>query len=215
MPPKNPYKKADSFTKAAKAQGYPARSVFKLEEIDRRTRLFRQGQRVLDLGAAPGSWSKYAAEKVGANGRVLAVDLSEIRAAMPPNVTCVQGDVFALSDEELSRVGPYDVVISDMAPATTGTRFADQARSFELFLRAVDLAERALKPGGHFVGKLFMSDDFSKAKERVRLLFSEVRVLRPEATRSVSYEVFVVGLGRKAAQPASPPAGGSTRPSSK
>jgi len=199
MPPKNPYKKADSFTKAAKAQGYPARSVFKLEEIDRRTRLFRGGQRVLDLGAAPGSWSKYAAERVGAHGRVLAIDLSEIRAVMPPQVERVQGDVFALPDEELGRFGPYDVVLSDMAPATTGTRFADQARSFDLFMRAVDLAEKALKPGGAFVGKLFMGEDFARAKERVRLLFSEVRVLRPEATRSQSYEVFIVGLGRKPA----------------
>ena len=199
MSPRNPYKRADSFTKAAKAQGYPARSVFKLEEIDHRTRLLRAGQRVLDLGAAPGSWTKYAAERVGPNGRVLAIDLSEIRAVMPPHVTCVQGDVFALSAEELDRFGPYQVVLSDMAPATTGTRFADQARSFELFMRALDVAERALEPGGAFVGKLFMSEDFAQAKERVRLLFSEVRVLRPEATRSQSYELFLVGIGRKPA----------------
>ncbi len=199
MPPRNPYKRADSFTKAAKAQGYPARSVFKLEEIDHRTKLLRAGQHVLDLGAAPGSWAKYAAERVGPNGRVLAIDLSEIRAVMPPHVTCVQGDVFALSDAELDRFRPYHVVLSDMAPATTGTRFADQARSFELFMRALDVAERALSPGGAFVGKLFMSEDFAQAKERVRLLFSEVRVLRPEATRSQSYELFLVGIGRKPA----------------
>jgi 23S rRNA (uridine2552-2'-O)-methyltransferase len=197
MKARNPYKKADSFTKAAKAQGFPARSVFKLEEIDRRTRLFRGGQRVLDLGAAPGSWAKYAAQRVGPSGRVLAIDLSEITAAMPPNVERVQGDVFALGQDELGRVGPYDVVVSDMAPATTGTRFADQARSFELFMRAVDVAEGALRPGGSFVGKLFMSEDLPKAKERLRKLFSEVRLLRPEATRQQSYEVFLVGLGRK------------------
>jgi 23S rRNA (uridine2552-2'-O)-methyltransferase len=197
VPPKNPYKKPDSFTKAAKAQGYPARSVFKLEEIDRRTRLLKKGQRVLDLGAAPGSWSKYAAERVGPSGRVLAIDLSEISAVMPAHVECVQGDVFALSAEELGRAGPYDVVLSDMAPATTGTRFADQARSFELFVRALEVAEKVLAPGGAFVGKIFMSEDFARAKERTRALFTEVRVLRPEATRSQSYEVFVVGLGRK------------------
>jgi anion-transporting ArsA/GET3 family ATPase len=90
----------------------------------------------------------------------------------------------------LGRAGPYDVVISDMAPATTGTRFADQARSFELLMRAVDVAERMLKPGGAFVGKIFMSDDLPKAKERVRKLFNEVRLLRPEATRTQSYELF-------------------------
>ncbi len=198
MSPKNPYKKADSFTKAARAAGFPARSVFKLEEIDRRTRLFRGGQRVLDLGAAPGSWSKYAALQVGSNGRVLAIDLSDITAAMPPQVEIIRGDVFALTDEILGRAGPYDVVLSDMAPATTGTRFADQARSFELFMRAVDVAQSALAEGGAFVGKIFMSEDFSKAKERVKSLFSEVRTLRPEATRSQSYEVFLLGIGRKA-----------------
>jgi len=198
MPPKNPYKKPDSFTKAAKAQGYPARSVFKLEEIDRRTRLLRAGQHVLDLGAAPGSWSKYAAERVGRSGRVLAIDLSEIVAVMPPQVERLRGDVLALSNEDLERAAPYDVVLSDMAPATTGTRFADQARSFELFMRALDVAERALKPGGAFVGKLFMSEDFVPARDRVKKLFTEARVLRPEATRTQSYELFIVGLGRKA-----------------
>src|SRR6187200_1941338 len=104
----NAYEKPDARTKAAKAQGFPARSVFKLEEIDRRTRLLRSGQRVLDLGAAPGSWSKYAAERVGPGGRVLAIDLSEILAGMPPQVECVRGDVFALAPEVLDRVGPYD-----------------------------------------------------------------------------------------------------------
>lgn len=197
MASKNPYKKADTFTKAAKAQGYPARSVFKLEEIDRRTRLLRPGQRVLDLGAAPGSWSKYAAERVGPKGRVLAVDLSEIVAVMPPHVERIQGDVFALAEDVLGKAGPYDVVLSDMAPATTGTRFADQARSFELFMRAVDVAERVLAPGGSFVGKIFMSEDFVRARDRLRGLFAEVRVLRPEATRTQSYEVFLVGMRRK------------------
>jgi 23S rRNA (uridine2552-2'-O)-methyltransferase len=197
MPPRNPYQKPDSFTKAAKAKGYPARSVFKLEEIDRRTRLLRAGQRVLDLGAAPGSWSKYAAERVGSSGRVLAIDLSEIVAGMPPQVERLRGDVFALSAEDLGRAGPYDVVLSDMAPATTGTRFADQARSFDLFLRATDVAEAALKPGGAFVGKLFMGEEFVRARDRLKQLFAEVRVLRPEATRAQSFEVFLVGLGRK------------------
>ncbi|MEZ4300148.1 MAG: RlmE family RNA methyltransferase [Polyangiaceae bacterium] len=199
MPPRNPYKKADSFTKAAKAKGYPARSVFKLEEIDRRTRLLRAGQRVLDLGAAPGSWTKYAAERVGARGSVLAVDLSEITAVMPPNVELIQGDVLALADEELQRGSLYDVVLSDMAPATTGTRFADQARSFELFMRAVDVAEKLVAPGGSFVGKIFMGEDFPRAQARVRGLFSQVRVLRPEATRTQSYEVFITGQQRKSA----------------
>lgn len=194
---KNPYKKADAFTKAAKAQGFPARSVFKLEEIDRRVRLFRQGQRVLDLGAAPGSWSMYASQKVGPKGRVFAVDISEIRQSLGANVTVLRGDALSLSNEQLSEAAPYDIVMSDMAPSTTGSKIADQARSFELFDRAVTVAAALSVPGGAFVGKLFMSEEFVKARDRLRLLYTEVRNIRPEGTRSQSSEVFLVGLGRK------------------
>jgi 23S rRNA (uridine2552-2'-O)-methyltransferase len=193
----NPYRRPDAFTKAAKAQGYPARSVFKLEEIDRRARLLRPGQRVLDLGAAPGSWSMYASGRVGPSGRVLAVDLTEISGSLGGNVTVIQGDALTLEDARLAELAPYDVVVSDMAPSTTGTRFADQARSFELFSRAVEVARALLKPGGSFVGKLFMSDDFPKAKEALRLLFEEVKVMRPEGTRASSYELFLIGLRKK------------------
>ena len=198
---KNPYRKPDTFTKAAKAQGFPARSVFKLEEIDRRVRLLRPGQRVLDLGAAPGSWSMYAAQKIGSKGHLLAVDLSEIRQAFGPNVTLVQGDALSLTNEALATFAPYDVVLSDMAPATTGSKAADQWRSYELFDRAVSVAAALGAPGSAFVGKLFMSEEFQKARERLRSLYDEVRVIRPEGTRSVSSEVFLVGLGRKQATP--------------
>jgi len=194
---KNPYKKADAFTKAAKAQGFPARSVFKLEEIDRRVRLFRQGQRVLDLGAAPGSWSMYASQKVGPKGRVFAVDISEIRSFLGANVTVLRGDALSLSNDQLAESAPYDVVLSDMAPSTTGSKVADQARSFELLDRAVTVAAALSVPGGAFVGKLFMSEDFIKARDRLRSLYTEVRNIRPEGTRSQSSEVFLVGIGRK------------------
>jgi 23S rRNA (uridine2552-2'-O)-methyltransferase len=196
---KNPYKRADAFTRAAKAQGYPARSVFKLEEIDRRTRLFRPGQRVLDLGAAPGSWSMYAAQQIGPSGKLLAVDLSPIHAALGPSASAVQGDALALDNADLALFAPYDVILSDMAPATTGSKLADQARSYELFMRAVAVARELLAPGGAFVGKLFMSDEFPKARVALQELFAEVRAIRPEGTRSASSELFLVGLRRRAA----------------
>jgi len=196
--PKNPYKRPDAFTKAAKAQGYPARSVFKLEEIDRRVRLLRQGQRVLDLGAAPGSWSMYAAQKIGGNGKLLAVDLSEITGSLGPNATFKRGDALSLANEDLALFAPYDVVLSDMAPSTTGSKVTDQARSFELFMRAVGIAAALSRPGASFVGKLFMSDEFTKARDALRDLFDEVRTIRPEGTRSSSEEVFLVGLKKKA-----------------
>src|SRR5690349_6264397 len=175
---KNLYQRADSFTKAAKAQGFPARSVFKLEEIDRRVRLLKPGQRVLDLGAAPGSWSMYAAKKIGSKGQLLAVDLSEIRSALGPNVTVVRGDALSLSNEDLGEVAPYDVVLSDMAPATSGNKASDLWRSYELFDRAMDVAAALGAPGSSFVGTLFMSEEFVKAREKLRKLYDEARVIR-------------------------------------
>lgn len=197
--PKNPYKKPDAFTKAAKAKGFPARSVFKLEEIDRRVRLFRHGQRVLDLGAAPGSWSMFAAQRIGPSGKLLAIDLSAITTPLGPTARVVQGDALSLSNEDLGIFAPYDVVLSDMAPSTSGSRLADQARSFELFMRAVEVAKALCATGGSFVGKIFMSDEFVKARDALRDAFEDVRTIRPEGTRTNSSEVFLVGLKRRGA----------------
>jgi 23S rRNA (uridine2552-2'-O)-methyltransferase len=197
MPRKNPYAKPDRFTRAAKDAGFPARSVFKLEEIDRRTRLLRPGMRVLDLGAAPGSWSKYAAQKLGHGGRILAVDLEPLATTLPPNAEYLQGDALSLSSDDLARFAPYDVVLSDMAPRTTGNRLSDQTRSFELFMRALAVADRLGTPGGSFVGKIFMSDDLPAARAELRRLYESERLIRPEGTRSVSMEIFAVGAGKR------------------
>jgi 23S rRNA (uridine2552-2'-O)-methyltransferase len=193
----SPYKRPDRFTREAKQRGYPARSVFKLEEIDRRVRLLRPGQRVLDLGAAPGSWSMYAAERVGPKGLVVAVDRTPIERPIGPNAKVLQADVLSIDPAELAADGPFAVVLSDMAPSTTGTRSADQAQSFELFARALELAGQLTAPGGSFVGKIFMGPDFAEAKKRVKALFEEQRAIRPEGTRGSSFEIFLVGLRRR------------------
>ena len=185
----------DAFGKQARREGYPARSVYKLEEIDQRVRLFRRGQKVLDLGASPGSWTLYASEKVGEQGHVLAIDLKPERAAMPPNVFFRVGDMYDETVESLG--GPFDVVISDMAPNTSGQRDADMYRSYELVVAALRLAEGTLVRGGHFVAKIFQGPDFEDARDQCRKVFDKVRVIRPKATRDVSYEVFLVGLGFK------------------
>jgi 23S rRNA (uridine2552-2'-O)-methyltransferase len=201
---KNPYAKPDHFTRAAKAAGFPARSVFKLEEIDRRVRLLRPGMRVLDLGAAPGSWSMYAAQKVGRQGKVLAVDLEPPSVALPPSVTFLRGDAFALeaspelAGAALALYAPYDVVLSDMAPKTTGNRVTDQTRSFELFMRALSVAVSIGAAGGAFVGKIFMSDDLPRARQELRRHYAKERLVRPEGTRAESMELFVVGLDKRA-----------------
>ncbi len=201
---KNPYKRADHFTVAAKKQGFPARSVFKLEEIDRRVRLLKPGMHVLDLGACPGSWTLYTAQKIGRGGKILAVDLNPIDVPLPPQATFVLGDALALDNDALSTFAPYDVVLSDMAPNTTGNRLGDQTRSYELFMRALAVAEKLLKPGGAFVGKIFMGEDFVNAKKATKRVFAEERAIRPEGTRASSYELFLVGLSKKAAVPAVP-----------
>lgn len=191
---KNPYKKPDRFTVAAKKAGFPARSVFKLEEIDRRARIFRQGMRVLDLGAAPGSWAMFAAQRVGPSGHVMAIDLQPLNVALPKNVEFTQADAFAIAEGEL---GEFDVVLSDMAPNTTGVRFTDQSRSFDLFMRALAVAEKVSKHGGMFVGKIFMGEDLPLARAKVRALYEKERIIKPESTRSTSYEVFVIGETRR------------------
>jgi 23S rRNA (uridine2552-2'-O)-methyltransferase len=198
MARKNPYAKPDRFTRAAKEAGYPARSVFKLEEIDRRTRLLRGGQRVLDLGAAPGSWSMYAAKKIGPGGKLLAVDLEPLSATLPPNALFVQGDALSLNSDELAAFAPYDVVLSDMAPRTTGNRVTDQTRSFDLFMRALAVAATLGVRAGAFVGKIFMSDDLPLARAELRKHYGKERLIRPEGTRAVSMEIFVVGLEKRA-----------------
>jgi 23S rRNA (uridine2552-2'-O)-methyltransferase len=201
----SPYSKPDHFTREAKKAGYPARSVFKLEEIDERVHLLKPGMRVLDLGAAPGSWSLYAAKKIGPKGQLLAVDLNPLGTGLPANAVFFQGDALTLKDGEAGQAGdlaqfaPYDVVLSDMAPKTTGSRSVDQARSFELFMRALAVAGTLTKPGGAFVGKIFMGEDLKVARSTLKGLFAEERLIRPEGTRSVSFELFVVGLGRKTA----------------
>jgi 23S rRNA (uridine2552-2'-O)-methyltransferase len=195
--PKNPYAKPDHFTRAAKEAGFPARSVFKLEEIDRRVRLLRAGMRVLDLGACPGSWSKFAAQKIGEGGRLLAVDLEPLAVTLPPNATFVQGDALSLTNDALATFAPYDVVLSDLAPRTTGNRVTDQARSFELFMRALAVAGTLGTRGGSFVGKIFMSDDLPVARAELRRLYETERLIRPEGTRSVSIEIFAVGGGKR------------------
>jgi len=193
------YAQPDRFTKAARAAGYPARSVFKLEEIQRRFRIFKPGQRVLDLGAAPGSWTLYASQQVGPAGRVLAVDLSAIAESLPSNVVARQADVMLAGRAELGDLGPYQVVLSDMAPRTSGAKARDQALSYELCQRAVALTDELAAVDSHVVLKLFMSADFKTLERTLLERYAECKNVRPEATRSHSMEVFLVGLRRRTA----------------
>lgn len=188
----------DHYFLKARQQNYPARSVYKLKEIDAKFKLFKPGMKVLDLGAAPGSWSLAASERVGSSGAVLACDIQATEIGFPPNVRFLEADVFALPEifeEALARLVPFDVVMSDMAPNTSGTRFGDQARSYELCCEALRIAGRCLKPGGAFVVKIFMGPDVQDFLAAAGKLFRSVKGFKPRSSRAESKETFYVGLG--------------------
>jgi 23S rRNA (uridine2552-2'-O)-methyltransferase len=189
------YDPRDRFWKKAKKEGLRARSAFKLQEIQDRFGLLRPGARVLDLGAAPGGWSQIAGRAVGPKGLVLAVDLEPIAPLPPPSQTWV-ADAFAPELLERLRAeggAPYDAVLSDLAPKTSGVRSADEARSLELARQALGLAVRVLKRSGWFVVKVFMGGDFEAFLRELRQTFREVKVVRPEASVARgSKEVYLV-----------------------
>lgn len=188
----------DHYFKQAKKDNYPARSVYKLKEIQDKLGILKPGQRVLDLGASPGSWSLRAAEILGPSGRVLAVDLQPAGAAFPETVTFLQEDVFtpgpALA-KALDAMGPFDVVLSDMAPNTTGHKFTDQARSQDLCDEALRVALARLKKGGALVLKIFQGPDTKGFTDALRRHFATVKIVKPKSSRPESKEIFIVGLG--------------------
>ncbi len=190
----------DHYFLKAKREQYPARSVYKLKELDKRFGILKQGMRVLDLGAAPGSWSLGASEKVGPSGRVLAVDIQATETSFPANVTFMQEDVFDRSEtfeQTLRCWAPFDVVISDMAPKTTGHKFTDQARSANLCLEALAVAAACLAVNGTFVVKIFMGPDVEAYVKEMRTLFCTVKSFKPKSSRAESKETFYIGLGYK------------------
>ena len=196
-----PYRPKDHYFQRAKQRGFRARSAFKLEEFVQRFGLLSAGARVLDLGAAPGGFLQVIARTVGPSGLAVGVDLVPLRPFTEAWVRT--GVVDVLAEDAQARIeavapGPYDAVLSDMAPKTTGVRATDEARSVRLAERALELARALGKPGSSFVTKLFMGGDFESFRGRLREDYREVKVVRPEATRSASVEIYLVGLGLRA-----------------
>lgn len=199
------YQRKDAHYRRAKAEGFRARSAYKLAELDRRYRLLRHGDRVVDLGAWPGGWLQVAAERVGPSGRVVGLDLTPIDALPARHVEVVAGDVRdrAVVAAIVARLGgPADVVLSDLAPKLTGIRDADEAHAAELVTAVIDALPALLAPGGRAVVKLFMSGAYAANLAAVRAVFADVRTTRPEATRRGSAELYVVATGFRAPPPA-------------
>ncbi|MGE4452921.1 MAG: SAM-dependent methyltransferase [Sphaerochaeta sp.] len=192
--------RADSYTKRAHKEGYPARSVYKLEELQQHFSLVKRGDKVLDVGAAPGSWTLYTHRNlIKGQGSIIAVDLNPLNLnPVPPTVTAYIGDAFSKEiREKLVESGPYDAIISDAAPMTMGNRSVDTARSEALAEQVIYLAKDHLKIHGNLVVKVFQGGGQVQLLQLMRTLFGKVKPYKPKACRDDSFEIYLVGIDRK------------------
>lgn len=193
-----PYNPSDYYARKAKEENFAARSIYKLQEIDKKFKIIHHGNYIMDLGASPGSWSQYASEKIGIKGKILGIDLKPVAINLP-NAVFIIADLNDLDVNEViikNNFPPeFDAVISDMAPNTTGNKFTDQARSFDLCVLALATAKKFLKPEGNFICKIFDGEDAMMFRDQLKNNFSEVHTFRPKSTQSSSKEMFMIGKG--------------------
>lgn len=203
----------DKYFKLAKAEGYVARSAYKLLQINERRHILSRGLAVLDLGCAPGSWMQVAAQRVGPTGRVVGLDLQPTDAPLPEWATPLTGDVFTTPPDDLLRTagpdlaGGFDVVLSDMAPNTTGDPGGDHFKSVDLCRRVLAILPALLRPGGSLAMKVFEGEAYPDLLQEAAALFGFCRGYKPEATREVSREMFIIGdhFGRAGPRRPAPP----------
>jgi 23S rRNA (uridine2552-2'-O)-methyltransferase len=190
---------SDPFVKQAQKDGYRARSAYKLIELNEKDRLIRPGMRIMDLGSAPGGWSQVAGKLVGARGRVLATDILPMDALL--NVDFIQGDFTedAIVQQILDWLGgaKFDLILSDIAPNTTGIDSVDAAKSIYLLELALDAARKTLKSHADFVAKMFQGSGSDQYLKELRTHFGKVMVRKPAASRKESREVYLVAKGFK------------------
>ncbi len=189
----------DPYRQRARAEGYASRAVYKLKAMDEQYRLLRPGQRVLDLGCSPGSWLQYLASRVGPEGLVVGVDITPVEIEVVPPLRYLAMDVESLDLAMVQSLSPYfDVVVSDLAPRTTGIREVDQQRSLGLAGRAWEVCQALLRPGGHFLVKVFEGPDTPALVAQLRESFTQVHRLKPPGSRQHSREFYLLGLKRLA-----------------
>lgn len=197
--PANSYEKPDFWSQKAFQEGYPARSVYKLKEIDEKFGMIKKNYVVLDLGAAPGSWTTFLLRKMDGTGKVVSCDLNPLsKSVKAENLLFIQGD---LNDAEIRQKikseGLYDLVVCDAAPKTTGNRTVDTARSEQLVEMAIWYAQTMLKTGGNFCVKIFQNGDQQKLLKLMREIFTNAKGFKPEACRSESFETYLIGINKK------------------
>jgi 23S rRNA (uridine2552-2'-O)-methyltransferase len=198
------YRRKDAHYRRAKAEGFRARSAYKLVELDDRYRLLRPGDRVVDLGAWPGGWLQVVAERIGPEGRVVGIDLTPIDALPQRNVESIVGDIRdpSVVARVASRLGGRaNIVLSDLAPKLTGVRDADEAQCAELAAAVLDALPSLLLPEGRALVKLFMDPGYATNLANLRRSFREVRTTRADASRRGSAELYVIATGFRPAPP--------------
>ena len=191
------YDRKDHFYRKAKKEGKASRAVYKLDELQEKFKLVRQGSVAIDLGSAPGGWMQELSRMVGKSGKVIGIDILPLKIQLPPNCTFFLGDIEdTMMREKLFESAGRDVdaVVSDMAPNISGIPFADAHRSYLLACLALDVCDFILKKGGNFVAKTFPGEDFAVFKALLKKKFEKVSQVIPEATRKSSKEVYLVGL---------------------
>lgn len=199
----------DYYAQKAKKDKYPARSIYKLEEVQKRYNFLKRGDSVLDIGCFPGSWSLYAAEVVGPKGVVVGVDLQQADQAPRADSALIHWLCQDIREDDfianVRRIRPtFRVLISDIAPKTTGNRWADAQQSLNLVRETLRIAEVLLLPKGHYLVKVFQGVDFPDFVQELKQRFEMVKVLKPQSSRIESREVFVLGMGFKKLPPAAP-----------
>lgn len=193
---KNQYKEPDYWSRKAFSEGYPARSVYKLEEMQKKFHLFKKNDHILDLGAAPGSWTTFLLKFLSPDGRVCAVDLQPLAESVQDSrLLFFQGDLTdAAVFDAIKKCGPYRSVICDAAPATSGNKTVDTARSASLVDMALYYVETQLEVHGNTVVKIFQGGSEQEYLKRMRQLFVAARAFKPQACRTVSFETYLLGF---------------------
>ncbi len=187
----------DHYFKKAKKEGYPARSVYKLQEINQCHRLIKPGCKVLELGCSPGSWLKYSAGIIGERGIIVGIDKQKMTQALPDNAHFIQADINQLSLDDLRGFCDcFDLLLSDMAPATTGIKWADEQASLELAEKTLYLAQNLLSKEGKLLLKVFEGGEIKNLVLNIKKQFKKVQLIRPAAVRKTSREIYVLALGK-------------------
>ena len=184
----------DHYFYKAKSEGYVARSIYKLEEIDKKFHLISKGNFVLDFGCSPGSWIQYVSKKIGKKGFVLGLDIKPVSISLTENIKVLEIDAFETDVDSIKDISKFfDVILSDMSPKTTGIRSVDAQRSFDLNLQVLRISVELLSPNGAILLKCFQGEPFEKLLKGFKQLFSEVRLCKPNSSRSESVEIFLLG----------------------